>query len=136
MEISASSDSIKSSKFTQWRKVKVQDSKNTILIGRDVLDSHTGKFEFVKWIFDFAEYFDPSNFEFFFIIFRLTWLIEKRELKVENEKSSESISKILSNIDSALDNRNQNDTNKDSASMEEMRLVFRIAFDSMNFESR
>jgi len=51
----------------------------------------------------------------------LTWLIEKRELKVESENSTESISKILSNIDSALDNRNQNDTNKDSASMEQMR---------------
>lgn len=61
----------------------------------------------------------------YFCIFRLTWLIEKRELKIENEKSSESISKILSNIDSALDNRNQNDTNKDSASMEEMRWVFK-----------
>ena len=49
MEINASSDLIKSSKFTQWRKEKVQDSKNTILIGRDVLDSHTGKFRFVVY---------------------------------------------------------------------------------------
>ena len=49
MEINASSDLIKSSKFTQWRKEKVQDSKNTILIGRDVLDSHTGEFRFVVY---------------------------------------------------------------------------------------
>ena len=85
---------------------------------------------------DFLEFYEFSNeyfivriFRFFelrtnFCILSLTWLIEKRELKIENEKSSESISKILSNIDSALDNRNQNDTNKDSASMEEMRWVF------------
>ena len=87
-----------------------------------------------KWIFDspnfsilrifrFSEFVGSSNW-WHCCIFRLTWLIEKRELKIENEKSSESISKILSNIDSALDNRNQNDTNKDSASMEEMRWVF------------
>ena len=135
MEINASSDLIKSSKFTQWRKEKVQDSKNTILIGPDVLDSHTGKFGFVREflefsneylilrIFRFSEFVGSSNW-WHCCIFRLTWLIEKRELKIENEKSSESISKILSNIDSALDNRNQNDTNKDSASMEEMRWVF------------
>ena len=85
-------------------------------------------------ITQYTEFYDSSNFRateisdtsnFKINIFRLTWLIEKRELKVESENSTESISKILSNIDSALDNRNQNDTNKDSVSMEQMRSVFK-----------
>ena len=72
-EINASSDLIKSSKFTQWRKEKVQDSKNTILIGPDVLDSHTGEFGFVREfrelsneylilrIFRYSDFFDSPN---------------------------------------------------------------------------
>ena len=51
----------------------MQDSKNTILIGPDVLDSHTGEFGFVREflefsneflilrIFGYSEFFDSPN---------------------------------------------------------------------------
>jgi len=55
--------------------------------------------------------------------FRLTWLIEKGKLKAEDEteNSEKKLEKILENFESALDNRNQFDRNKNLEEMEKIK---------------
>ena len=49
---------------------------------------------------------------------RLTWGIEKKQLSIEGGYKIEStVEKLLQEKDSALDNRNQHDRNKDAEQM-------------------
>ena len=54
--------------------------------------------------------------------FRLTWYIEHRDLHVDGKyKVENTVEKLLSEKDSALDNRNQHDRNKDADQMAKVR---------------
>ena len=56
------------------------------------------------------------------IIFRLTWYIEHRDLHVDGKyKVETTVEKLLSEKDSAIDNRNQHDRNKDAEQMAKVR---------------
>ena len=87
----------------------------TIKRGKEVkINKHT-----FKWDKCIGQPYGLVCKTFLFLIYlRLTWGIEKKQLSIEGGYKIEStVEKLLQEKDSALDNRNQYDRNKDAEQM-------------------
>ena len=94
-------------KFSMSKKAKMLSITDTLFHGTLALESLTGKINIT-----------PSGIADFNHFISLTWSIEKGKLKPEQADNSEKyLEKMLENCDSALDNRNQHDRNKNEEEM-------------------